>query len=277
MKNDFREFYDEDYILHTAVDNTDDEYIAHGKLLNAIHKYIDKFKNRKGKWVYVYPDNNGSMVWGREQNRLKAYEDAYGKANRDYQYRKENQKSGQGLYNAQLAKDKKKNAYTYGYEKLQRDTRARHQGNANALAQQNKNNSGYTYGYEQLQRDTRAQYQKEANRRMAQRQNAMKGDSRYSGKSSKSSDYARTMNNQFKKNTAARSAMDSAYVSGRNRIGSKQSDYSRVMNAQEASRKAALKEKRRREKEKQYAKYAAGQKKKARAAKIRRSLAAPFR
>ena len=57
MKNDFREFYDENYILHSAMSNTDeDDHLEHGRLLNAIHRYIDKYKARSGKWVYVYPD-----------------------------------------------------------------------------------------------------------------------------------------------------------------------------------------------------------------------------
>ena len=71
MKNDFREFYDEDYILHTAVEGSEDEYITHS-LRSTIHKYIDKFKNRLGKWVYVYPEDKNNMAVTYEQEQRKA-------------------------------------------------------------------------------------------------------------------------------------------------------------------------------------------------------------
>lgn len=54
MKNDFREFYDKDYILHSM---SEEEYIAHGEWANNIRKYIDKVRTRSGKWKYIYPED----------------------------------------------------------------------------------------------------------------------------------------------------------------------------------------------------------------------------
>ena len=54
MKNDFREFYDEDYIRHSM---SEEEYIAHGEWANNIRKYIDKVRTRSGKWKYIYPED----------------------------------------------------------------------------------------------------------------------------------------------------------------------------------------------------------------------------
>jgi len=50
MKNDFREFYDENYIMHKAIDNLNEDELMH---FNA-HKYIDKIKDKFGKWRYIY-------------------------------------------------------------------------------------------------------------------------------------------------------------------------------------------------------------------------------
>lgn len=50
MKNDFREYYDVDYILHSV---TEEDYLEHG-LKDRIHKYIKKLKNKYGKWRYIY-------------------------------------------------------------------------------------------------------------------------------------------------------------------------------------------------------------------------------
>lgn len=54
MKNDFREFYDKDYILHSM---SEEEYIAHGEWANNLRKYIDKVRTRSGKWKYIYPED----------------------------------------------------------------------------------------------------------------------------------------------------------------------------------------------------------------------------
>lgn len=51
MKNDFREFYDESYILHSI--SSDEGYIEHG-LLQKAHKYIKKIKDKYGEWRYIY-------------------------------------------------------------------------------------------------------------------------------------------------------------------------------------------------------------------------------
>lgn len=54
MKNDFREFYDKNYILHSM---SEEEYIAHGEWSNNIRKYVDKVRTRSGKWKYIYPED----------------------------------------------------------------------------------------------------------------------------------------------------------------------------------------------------------------------------
>lgn len=53
MKNDFREFYDEDYIMHSM---SDDELMHGGEWKNKAHRYINKIKTAFG-WKYVYPED----------------------------------------------------------------------------------------------------------------------------------------------------------------------------------------------------------------------------
>lgn len=57
MKNDFRDFYDEDYIMHKAYENSTEEELMHGEWLNKFRKYIDKIRTRSGKWRYIYPED----------------------------------------------------------------------------------------------------------------------------------------------------------------------------------------------------------------------------
>lgn len=57
MKNDFREFYDENYILHSAMSNLSEEELMHGEWLNKFRKYVDKIKTASGKWRYIYPED----------------------------------------------------------------------------------------------------------------------------------------------------------------------------------------------------------------------------
>lgn len=54
MKNDFREFYDEDYIAHASHMRGYSGSAAYRK--NPFHTYIDKIKTATGKWRYIYPD-----------------------------------------------------------------------------------------------------------------------------------------------------------------------------------------------------------------------------
>lgn len=57
MKNDFREFYDEDYILHSTMTNLSEDELMHGEWLNKFRKYVDKIKTATGKWRYIYPED----------------------------------------------------------------------------------------------------------------------------------------------------------------------------------------------------------------------------
>lgn len=66
MKNDFREFYDEDYILHNMVD---EEYLEHANGWG--HKFIDKIRTKFGKWRYVYPEDVNT-VYQQEQHKSSA-------------------------------------------------------------------------------------------------------------------------------------------------------------------------------------------------------------
>lgn len=254
MKNDFREFYDEDYVAQSIMAEESDDYIAHGRILNAIHKYIDKFKNKKGKWVYVYPGDNVNAAAGRAVNEAKALNEYIGRQQREYDYNMENRKSGQGL-----AKARNRNAMA-GDSRYKSKNNAM-EGDARYKGKSMHNNMWGDARYKG--KDIKV--------------NNMGKDARYAGKSNKQSDYSRVMNAQLRKNSAARGASNAGYVAGRNKIGGSQSDYSIVMNNQERARKAALKKQRKRENEKKYAKYIAQQKKKNQARNFRRSLAAPFR
>lgn len=99
MKNDFREFYDEDYILHSAMEgSSEDDYLVHGKLLNAIHKYIKKWKNRHGNWVYQYPEQNVGKTVRRILGENKAIDEYNNRQAREADYNYENKKSGVGLF-----------------------------------------------------------------------------------------------------------------------------------------------------------------------------------
>ena len=57
MKNDFRDFYDEEYIMHKAYENSTEEELMHGEWSSNIRKYIDKVRTRTGKWKYIYPED----------------------------------------------------------------------------------------------------------------------------------------------------------------------------------------------------------------------------
>ena len=57
MKNDFREFYDENYIMHTAMSNATEEELMHGEWTSNLRKYVDKVRTRTGKWKYIYPED----------------------------------------------------------------------------------------------------------------------------------------------------------------------------------------------------------------------------
>lgn len=57
MKNDFREFYDENYIMHTAMSNATEEDLMHGEWTSNLRKYVDKVRTRTGKWKYIYPED----------------------------------------------------------------------------------------------------------------------------------------------------------------------------------------------------------------------------
>ena len=107
MKNDFREFYDEEYIMHTAVEGSDDDYLEHGRLLNAIHRYIDKYKARSGKWVYVYPEE---VRKGQEGTSKYLERQRLNGMNTVYQEQQRKASAGMATYNkrhaGEIAKEK---------------------------------------------------------------------------------------------------------------------------------------------------------------------------
>ena len=53
MKNDFREFYDEDYIMHSMTE----EELMHGEWANKFTRFVDKVRTKSGKWRYIYPED----------------------------------------------------------------------------------------------------------------------------------------------------------------------------------------------------------------------------
>ena len=57
MKNDFRDFYDEEYIMHKAYENSTEEELMHSEWASNLRKYVDKVRTRTGKWKYIYPED----------------------------------------------------------------------------------------------------------------------------------------------------------------------------------------------------------------------------
>ena len=78
MKNDFRDFYDEAYIMHKAYENSTEEELMHGEWLNKFRKYIDKIKTASGKWRYIYPED----LKEKAKDKVKSI-----KRDADYTYR----------------------------------------------------------------------------------------------------------------------------------------------------------------------------------------------
>ena len=115
MKNDFREYYDEDYIMH-------------GEWNNRFTRFVDKVKTKSGNWRYIYPEDI-------RKEKLK-------KVKRDVSYALRNigskvtGKNKTFVNNTTLktidnGRRLKGNINDYNYEKIQRATRAAYQDKAN--------------------------------------------------------------------------------------------------------------------------------------------------
>ena len=111
MKNDFREFYDENYILHSAMSNLSEEELMHGEWLNKFRRYVDKVKTASGKWRYIYPEdlkkagekikrdvsyaarNLRSKVTGQN----KTFNEKTSRDHHPWMYERQNKKAGRGM------------------------------------------------------------------------------------------------------------------------------------------------------------------------------------
>ena len=98
MKNDFREFYDVDYIMHSY---TDDE-LMHWEWPAGVRKYIDKIRTASGKWRYIYENdikpgvqkgiNKGKQILKEDVDFYKDAIDKAKKHKRFKDYKKATQK-----------------------------------------------------------------------------------------------------------------------------------------------------------------------------------------
>lgn len=163
MKNDFREFYDEDYIIHSSMENADEEELMHGEWLNKFRRYVDKVKTASGKWRYIYPEdlkrdasyavrNAVSKVTGKNKTFKNTARDRYN----DYQNnRRPFGSDGKGkpyytatYYNTTRNGNKKTVTATTktnvpDYEYIQRIARSKHNVRTTAPRSQQDSNEAY--------------------------------------------------------------------------------------------------------------------------------------
>ena len=161
MKNDFREFYDKNYIAHNMTNETDE--LTHADWASNLRKYVDKVRTKSGKWKYIYPEdlkrdisysvrNAVSKVTGKNKTFKKTARDRYN----DYQnYRTPYGSMGKDkpiytntTYRTTRNGNKKivtatTSTHVPDYEYIQRIARSKHNVRTTAARSQQDSNSAY--------------------------------------------------------------------------------------------------------------------------------------
>lgn len=125
MKNDFREFYDEDYIMHSM---TEEEYLMHASGWGK--KFIDKIRTKFGKWRYIYPEdlktlgNAAKDAAGKAKQQLKwAGENAAQRTKEAVDYLKSNKKFAKTASKRKTENRVRRTSGLPNYERIQRQAR----------------------------------------------------------------------------------------------------------------------------------------------------------
>lgn len=155
MKNDFREFYDEDYILHSM---TEEEYLMHASGWG--HKFLEKIRTASGKIRYIYEKPKNAMIndpryVGKPVPNMNAI------------YQQEQKKASKGLkkYNTRRSIERKINQAKYD------------------LGAAVSKITGKNKKFDQTAAVRAAEYEKKQKNK-----NAMGGDSRYKSKNAMAGD-----------------------------------------------------------------------------------------